>query len=98
MTISLIGVAMMFGISNAHPEAHLEGFCLTTAYVANFPLFLSLVTSNIAGSTKKIRVISFIFIAYCVGDIAGPQFFISSETPGYKVGSICFLKDLEVQR
>jgi uncharacterized membrane protein len=65
----------MFGISNGHPEARLAGFYLTTAYVANLPLSLSLITSNVAGFTKKSTVILFTFIAYCVGNIAGPQFF-----------------------
>jgi len=86
VTVSLIGVTMMFGISNAQPEARLAGSCLTTAHVANLPLSLSLVTSNIAGFTKKTTVISFIFIAYCVGNITEPQFFKSSEAPRYQVG------------
>ena len=82
---SLIGIAMMFGINSSFKEARLAGFCLTVAYAANLPFSLSLVTANVAGFTKRSVVLALVFIAYCVGNIAGPQFFISSESPGYRV-------------
>lgn len=76
---------MMFAIDKSQKEARLAGFCLTVAYVANLPLTMSVVTANVAGYTKRTVVLSLTFIAYCVGNIAGPQFFISSEAPGYRV-------------
>lgn len=78
----------MFGIDTSHKEARLAGFCLTVAYVANLPLSLSLVTTNVAGFTKRTVVLALVFIAYCVGNIAGPQFFITSEAPRYRVSDL----------
>lgn len=85
VVMSLIGAAMMFGISHSEPGKRLAGFCLTVAYVANLPLSFSLITSNVAGFTKKSTALALIFVAYCVGNIAGPQFFKSSESPNYPV-------------
>lgn len=79
---------MMFAIDHSKKEARLAGFCMTVAYVANLPLSLSVVTANVAGFTKRTVVLALIFIAYCVGNIAGPQFFIATEAPGYRVSTI----------
>jgi hypothetical protein len=78
----------MFGLDRSRKVPRLAGYCLTVAYVANLPLSVSLVTSNIAGFTKKSTTMAMIFIAYCVGNIAGPQFFLDYEAPNYPVGLI----------
>lgn len=88
VAFSVIGTAMMFAIDPVHKAARLAGFCMTVAYVANLPLSLALVTSNVAGYTKNTVVLTMVFIAYCVGNIAGPQFFKSSQAPGYHSGLI----------
>ncbi|KAJ3793024.1 major facilitator superfamily domain-containing protein [Lentinula aff. detonsa] len=47
------------------------------------PLSMSLMTTNYQGVTKKMTVTAILFIAYCAGNIAGPQFFKTSEAPTY---------------
>ncbi|EGV66382.1 hypothetical protein PSN45_003019 [Yamadazyma tenuis] len=42
--------------------------------------------ANTAGHTKKSVVNAVNFTSYCVANIIAPQFFISSEAPGYKTG------------
>lgn len=44
---------------------------------------LTIVSSNIAGYTKKQVTGALLFTGYCVGNIIGPQTFKSSEAPGY---------------
>ncbi|CAK7227581.1 hypothetical protein SBRCBS47491_006619 [Sporothrix bragantina] len=88
VAFSVIGTVMMFAIDPVHKEARLAGFCLTVAYVANLPLSLALVTSNVAGYTKKTVILAMVFVSYCIGNIAGPQFFKSSQAPGYRSGLI----------
>lgn len=44
-----------------------------------FSMSLTMVSSNIAGSTKKQLTGAVLFTGYCVGNIIGPQTFISSE-------------------
>ena len=60
-------------------------YLLQTAYASN-PLALSLVASNFKGATKKMTVTAILFIGYCVGNIAGPQFFRTREAPRYQTG------------
>lgn len=40
---------------------------------------LTMVSSNIAGSSKKQLTAAILFTGYCVGNIIGPQTFIDSE-------------------
>jgi len=40
---------------------------------------LTMVSSNVAGSTKKQLTSALLFTGYCVGNIIGPQTFVDSE-------------------
>ncbi|KAL3963026.1 hypothetical protein ACCO45_004549 [Purpureocillium lilacinum] len=57
-------------------------------------LTMSLVTSNIAGYTKKVTASAMMYIAYCVGQIVGPQLFLPAEAPAYntafRAAFVCF--------
>ena len=47
---------------------------------------ITLISSNVAGFTKKATCSAMVFIAYCVGNIVGPQFYFSSQAPAYPSG------------
>jgi hypothetical protein len=49
-------------------------------------VILGLLSTNIAGSTKRSVASGWVFVCYCVGQIAGPQFFKSSQAPEYHGG------------
>ncbi|KAI1170044.1 MFS general substrate transporter [Nemania sp. FL0916] len=57
-------------------------FLLSTGPSA-LPLLLSLVQANFRGVTKKMTMTALLFLAYCAGNIAGPQLFIEDEAPTY---------------
>ncbi|KXS95709.1 hypothetical protein AC578_10762 [Pseudocercospora eumusae] len=61
----------------------LFGYYLLSTGPSALPLSMSLVGVNYKGSTKKMTMTALLFVAYCTGNIAGPQFFISSEEPHY---------------
>lgn len=42
--------------------------------------------SNVGGYTKRTTATAFVFLAYCIGNIIGPQAFIGSEAPIYQTG------------
>ncbi|KAK0106844.1 hypothetical protein ONS95_003567 [Cadophora gregata] len=86
MAVSITGTLMMFLIPAEHRAARVAGACLTSAFSANLPMATSMVTSNITGFTKKATVMSMVFVAYCVGRIVGPHFFLDSESPRYQTG------------
>ncbi|PGH34154.1 splicing factor 1 [[Emmonsia] crescens] len=69
--------------SNVSKGAKLFGYYLLSTGPAVLPLAMSLVAVNYKGSTKKMTMTALLFIVYCAGNIAGPQFFISAEAPHY---------------
>ncbi|OTA62026.1 MFS general substrate transporter [Hypoxylon sp. EC38] len=56
-----------------------------------FSLSLTVVSSNVAGYTKKQFTGAFLFVGYCIGNIIGPQTFIDSEAPFYTSAYIAIL-------
>lgn len=89
--VSVIGMILIWKLDSHNRAGRMTGLCLGAVFAANIPLSLSLITSNVAGFTKKSTISALMFVAYCVGNIVGPQFFIPSEKPGYPV-SISFVQ------
>lgn len=48
-----------------------------------FICILSSIASNVAGHTKKVTVNAIFLIGYCVGNLIGPQTFITKQAPNY---------------
>lgn len=85
VTVAIIGVVMIYTLDDAHKISKMVGLCFVAAFAANIPLMLSIVSSNVAGVTKRSTVSVAVFAAYCVGNIVGPQFFLASQDPVYQV-------------
>jgi MFS family permease len=83
--ISLVGMVLVYALPATNKGGRLGGYCLCTVFAANIPLALSLISSNVGGFTKKATVNAVLFIAYCAGNIAGPQFYKTEEAPKYTV-------------
>ncbi|KAL6702208.1 major facilitator superfamily domain-containing protein [Trichoderma pleuroticola] len=66
--------------------SRLGGSWITSTYVATTPLQLSLITSNVGGFNKRSTVSGMLFVAYCTGNIAGPQFYSTDQAPRYSKG------------
>lgn len=47
---------------------------------------VQLPASNVGGYTKRTTSTAFVFLAYCVGNIIGPQAFLAKEAPKYETG------------
>lgn len=58
------------------------------AFSPNLIFLLLLVTSNVAGGTKRTVVSSLTLIAYCVGNMAGAQVFRTKDAPRYVGGTV----------
>ncbi|KAJ5101272.1 hypothetical protein NUU61_003494, partial [Penicillium alfredii] len=84
--VAMIGMILVWKLDPNEQVGRMVGLTLAVVYAINLPLSLSVVTSNVAGFSKKSVVSASIFIAYCVGNIVGPQFFYSSEEPTYPTG------------
>lgn len=77
----VIGSAIIY--AGASKGVKLFAYYLLSTGSTALPLLLSLVGSNLKGSTKKMTVTAILFIAYCAGNIIGPQLFKTSEAPHY---------------
>lgn len=86
--VSMIGMIMIWKLEEGNRAGKMTGLCLGAVFAANIPLSLSLISSNVAGFTKKSTVSALMFAAYCLGNIVGPQFFIPAEKPGYDVSGL----------
>lgn len=86
--LSLIGMIMVYTVSNEHKYTRLAGIWMSAIFAADIPLALSLITSNVGGFTKRATVSAMLFIGYCTGNIIGPQFFYTREKPKYPVCTI----------
>ncbi|KAF6519557.1 hypothetical protein HZS61_015974 [Fusarium oxysporum f. sp. conglutinans] len=84
--ISLIGMVLMYALDSTNQSGRLAGFCLSLAFSANMPLAMSLITSNLAGFTKRAVVNACVLIMYSAGNIVGPQFFNVHDAPNYPKG------------
>lgn len=70
------------------PSGRLAGYYLTQATPTPFVALLSLISSNVAGYTKKTTVAALYLISYCAGNIIGPQTFRPKDKPKYRPGEI----------
>lgn len=83
--VSMMGMLLVWKLDPSNVAGRVVGLSFSAAYVVNIPLSLSLITSNVAGFTKKSVTSGSLFVGYCIGNIVGPQFFDASEAPDYPV-------------
>lgn len=79
----VVGSALIGKRADLPKGVSLFGYFLLSTGPSALPLILSLVQVNFKGVTKKMTMTAMIFIAYCAGNIAGPQLFKASEEPTY---------------
>lgn len=79
----VVGSALIGKRSSIPHGVSLFGYFLLSTGPSALPLLLSLIQSNYRGVTKKMTMTALLFIAYCTGNIVGPQLFKSTEEPTY---------------
>jgi ACS family allantoate permease-like MFS transporter len=91
MIIGMIGMLLIVCLPLSNNSGRLAGYYLTQATPTGFVALLSLVSSNIAGYTKKTTVGALYLIGYCAGNIIGPQTFRPKDKPRYRPAEITIL-------
>lgn len=92
-TASLLGVLLIWKLDPSNKAGRLMSIYISVGYAVNIPLCMSLVSSNVAGFSKRSTVSAMVFVAYCLGNIVGPQFYNASEAPSYPVSLAPFPLD-----
>ncbi|KAL2070989.1 hypothetical protein VTL71DRAFT_14015 [Oculimacula yallundae] len=83
MVTAIIGMLLIVCLPLTNSSGRLAGYYLTQASPTGFVALLSLISSNVAGYTKKTTVGALYLIAYCAGNIIGPQTFRPKDRPRY---------------
>ncbi|KAL2816615.1 MFS general substrate transporter [Aspergillus cavernicola] len=86
IVFALVGVILMNTLPDSNRWGRWVGIFLLGPFATSIPISLSLITSNVGGFTKKATVSAMLFLAYCTGNIIGPQLFLSQEAPKYPTG------------
>ena len=81
--ICIAGSGMLVGLSPSNKWGRLVALWLCYFQGLGFSMSLTIISSNVAGYTKKQLTGAIMFTGYCVGNIIGPQTFKDSEAPGY---------------
>lgn len=82
---AIVGSSLIYVRPRTSPGVQLFGYFLMSTGPGGVPLLLSLVGANYKGVTKKMTMTALLFIAYCAGNIAGPQFFRTKDAPHYNL-------------
>lgn len=78
-SVCIIGSGLLVGLPTHNKWGRLVAIWLCYFQGLGFSMSLTMVSSNVAGYTKKQLTGAILFTGYCVGNIIGPQTFITSE-------------------
>ncbi|KPM43000.1 putative transporter [Neonectria ditissima] len=80
---TLVGAVLLQTLPLTSVWGRATGVWLFLCIPASYAIMLSLISSNIAGTTKKVTTTLLSFVLFCVGNIVSPQLFRASEAPQY---------------
>ena len=89
--VCIVGAGLLVGLPTDNKWGRLVALWLCYFQGLGFSMTLIIVSSNIAGYTKKQVTAALLFTGYCVGNIIGPQTFKESEAPGYHSAYIAYV-------
>ncbi|KAH7094315.1 major facilitator superfamily domain-containing protein [Paraphoma chrysanthemicola] len=95
--ICILGAALLVGLPAHQKWGRLVALWLCYFQGLGFSMSLTIVSSNVAGYTKKQLTGAILFTGYCVGNIIGPQTFKDSEKPGYHSAYVAMLVGYSVK-
>lgn len=91
LCLAIMGIILIVALPIKNSKGRLAGYYFTQASPVPFVTLLSLISTNVAGYTKKTTVAALYLIGYCVGNIIGPQTFRPSDGPRYVPAEITIL-------
>ena len=91
VVLSTLGMILIVALPLSNNSGRLAGYYLTQAAPTGFVALLSLISSNVAGYTKKTTVAAIYLVSYCIGNIIGPQTFRPKDEPRYVPAEITII-------
>ncbi|RAL15091.1 allantoate permease family MFS transporter [Aspergillus homomorphus CBS 101889] len=87
----IIGMVLIVALPLSNNVGRLIGYYMTQASATSFVALLAMISSNVAGYTKKTTVAAIYLIGYCAGNIVGPQVFRPQDAPRYVPAEITII-------
>ncbi|KAL4794840.1 major facilitator superfamily domain-containing protein [Aspergillus venezuelensis] len=84
--IPMICAILMWKLPRENKNGLLASYYVFYTYWAPYVLSTSLPMANTSGHSKKLTTNAIFFLAYCIGNIIGPQAFRDSDAPSYSKG------------
>lgn len=84
--VPMICAILMWKLPRSNKHGLLAAYYVFYTYWGPYVLSTSLPMANTSGHTKKLTMNAIFFLAYCVGNIIGPQVFRTSDAPDYSHG------------
>lgn len=91
LLVAILGMLLIACLPEGASTGRLVGYYLTQASPTPFVALLSLISTNVAGWTKKTTVAAMYLIGYCAGNIIGPQLFRDRDKPQYRPAEIAII-------
>ncbi|EEP75976.1 predicted protein [Uncinocarpus reesii 1704] len=89
--VGILGAILMIALPESQNTGRLVGYSLTLAVTTAFISMLGIISSNVAGYTKKTTVAALYLMGYCAGNIIGPQTFRPEHAPDYVPAKITIM-------
>ncbi|KAH6637838.1 allantoate permease [Boeremia exigua] len=83
---TILGTCLIWKLPRTNIGGNLAGYYMIGSYVGSLVIALQFPASNVGGYTKRTTGTAFVFLAYCAGNIIGPQAFLAKEAPKYETG------------
>ncbi|KAJ5790991.1 uncharacterized protein N7518_008002 [Penicillium psychrosexuale] len=84
--VPMICAILMWKLPRENQHGLLAAYYVFYTYWAPYVLSTSLPMANTSGHSKKLTMNAIFFLAYCIGNIIGPQCFRSDDAPSYSRG------------
>ena len=95
---AILGMVLIVALPLHNNSGRLAGYYLTQASPTPFVALLSLISSNVAGYTKKTTVAAMYLIGYCTGNIIGAYSTLILRKPRPKLNSNIRPSDIPCKR
>lgn len=84
--VPMVCAVLMWKLPRENKNGLLAAYYVFYTYWAPYVLSTSLPMANTSGHSKKLTMNAIFFLAYCVGNIIGPQAFQEDDAPTYSKG------------
>ncbi|KAJ6019348.1 hypothetical protein N7522_001415 [Penicillium canescens] len=88
---SILGAGLLLGLGEQYKVGKLFGVYLLNACPAMLPIIYSWNSANTSGYTKRAMRNALTLMAFCVGNLIGPQLFHDSDAPSYNAAKITLI-------